>query len=152
MNRLLCSLMLLLCLPAGANAPPMVSAPAGKLQGVASGNVHVFKGIPYATPPVGALRWKPPLPAQKWKGVRAATEFGAACIQPKGKPDSIYFWSLPSTSEDCLFLNVWAPADARKAPVFFWIHGGGYGAGSGAEPRHDGEALARKGVVEGAKL
>ena len=63
MNRLLCSLMLLLCLPAGANAPPMVSAPAGKLQGVASGNVHVFKGIPYATPPVGALRWKPPLPA-----------------------------------------------------------------------------------------
>jgi len=147
MNRLLCSLMLLLCLPAGANAPPMVSAPAGKLQGVASGNVHVFKGIPYATPPVGALRWKPPLPAQKWKGVRAATEFGAACIQPKGKPDSIYFWSLPSTSEDCLFLNVWAPANARKAPVFFWIHGGALSGGSSSEPLYDGTRMAELGIV-----
>jgi para-nitrobenzyl esterase len=147
MNRLICSLMLLLCLPAGANAPPMVSAPAGKLQGVAAGNVHVFKGIPYAMAPVGALRWKPPLPAPKWKGVRAATEFGAACIQPKGKPDSIYFWSLPSTSEDCLFLNVWAPANASRAPVFFWIHGGALSGGSSSEPLYDGTRMAELGIV-----
>ena len=94
---------LFLALPAGADAPPIVDAPAGKLQGVDVGGVQVFKGIPYAQPPVGALRWKPPLPAPKWKGTRDATQFGAACIQPKGKPDSIYFWNLPKTSEDCLY-------------------------------------------------
>jgi para-nitrobenzyl esterase len=146
MNRLLCSLLLAWCLPAGA-AAPMVTAPAGKLQGVATDNVHAFKGIPYAAPPVGALRWKPPLPAPRWKGVRNAGEYGAACIQPKGKPDSIYFWSLPSTSEDCLFLNVWAPANARKAPVFFWIHGGALSGGSGGEPLYDGTRMAERGVV-----
>src|SRR3982751_2641363 len=133
MNRLPCLLLLAWCLPASATAPPIVAAPAGKLQGVAHGNVQVFKGIPYATSPVGTLRWKPPLPAARWKGVRDASAFGAACIQPKGKPDSICFWSLPATSEDCLFLNVWAPADARQAPVFFWIHGGALSGGSGSE-------------------
>jgi para-nitrobenzyl esterase len=147
MNRLLCSLILACCLPAGAATPPIVAAPAGRLQGVAAGQVHAFKGIPYAAPPVGALRWKPPLPAPKWKGVRAATEFGAACIQPKGKPDSIYFWSLPATSEDCLFLNVWAPAEARKAPVFFWIHGGALSGGSSSEPLYDGTRMAELGIV-----
>ncbi len=76
---------LFLALPAGADAPPMVDAPAGKLQGVDVGGVHVFKGIPYAQAPVGALRWKPPLPAPKWKGARDATQFGAACIQPKAQ-------------------------------------------------------------------
>lgn len=146
MKRLL-YLLLICCLPAGASTSPMVNAPAGKLQGVAAGNVHAFKGIPYAVPPVGALRWKPPLPAPKWKGVRNATGFGAACIQPKGKPDSIYFWSLPSTSEDCLFLNVWAPAKASKAPVFFWIHGGALSGGSGSEPLYDGTRMAELGTV-----
>lgn len=146
MKRLLCCF-LILGLPAGANASPMVDAPAGKLKGVATGKVHAFKGIPYAAPPVGALRWKPPLPAPKWKGTRAATEFGAACIQPKGKPDSIYFWSLPATSEDCLFLNVWAPANASRAPVFFWIHGGALSGGSSSEPLYDGTRMAELGIV-----
>ncbi len=132
---------------ARADSPPVVNAPAGKLQGMASGKVHVFKGIPYALPPVGALRWQAPLPAKKWKGVRESTQFGAACIQPKGKRDSIYFWSLPSTSEDCLSLNVWAPADARNAPVFFWIHGGALSGGSGSEPLYDGTKLAERGIV-----
>ena len=132
---------------AQAETAPVVNAPAGKLQGTASGKVHAFKGIPYALPPVGALRWQPPLPAKKWKGVRESTQFGAACIQPRGKPDSIYFWSLPSTSEDCLTLNVWAPADARNAPVFFWIHGGALSGGSGSEPLYDGTKLAERGVV-----
>ena len=83
----------------------------------------------------------------KWKGTRDATQFGAACVQPKGKPDSIYFWSLPQTSEDCLFLNVWAPAKAHKAPVFFWIHGGALSGGSGSEPLYDGTKLAERGIV-----
>lgn len=135
-------------LPAGAASAPTVHAPAGKLQGaVASDTVHVFKGIPYAVPPVGAMRWKAPLPAPKWKGVREATEFGAACIQPKGRPESIYYWSLPSTSEDCLFLNVWKPAEASKAPVFVWIHGGALSGGAASEPLYDGTKLAERGLV-----
>jgi para-nitrobenzyl esterase len=146
MNRMFCSL-LMLCGSALAATPPMVDAPAGKLQGVAEGKVHAFKGIPYAAPPVGTLRWKPPLPAPTWKGVRDASEFGAACIQPKGKSESIYFWSLPSTSEDCLFINVWTPANARKAPVFFWIHGGALSGGSSSEPLYDGARMAGLGVV-----
>ena len=93
------------------------------------------------------MRWKPPLPMPKWKGTREATQFGAACIQPKGKPDSIYFWNLPKTSEDCLYLNVWAPANARKAPVFVWIHGGALSGGSGSEPMYDGAKLAERGIV-----
>ncbi|HEX5162753.1 MAG TPA: carboxylesterase family protein [Steroidobacteraceae bacterium] len=140
-------LAVLFSLPAGADSPPVVSAPAGKASGEATGGVRVFKGIPYAQPPVGAMRWKAPLPAQKWKGTRDATQFGAACIQPKGRPDSIYFWSLPKTSEDCLFLNVWTPAQARNAPVFVWIHGGALSGGSGSEPLYDGTKLAERGIV-----
>ena len=140
-------LAILVSLPAGAVSPPVVNAPAGKVSGAAAGGVHVFKGIPYAQPPVGAMRWKAPLPAQKWKGTRDATQFGAACIQPKGRPDSIYFWSLPKTSEDCLYLNVWAPADARHAPVFVWIHGGALSGGSGSEPLYDGTKFAERGIV-----
>jgi para-nitrobenzyl esterase len=109
--------------------------------------VHVFKGIPYAQPPLGALRWQPPLPASKWKGVRDATKFGSVCIQPQGKPDSIYFWKLPPSSEDCLSLNIWAPANAKKAPVFFWIHGGALWGGSGADSLYDGTRYAQKGVM-----
>ena len=88
----------------------------------------MFKGIPYAVPPVGGLRWQPPVPAAAWKGTRDATEFGAACIQPTSKASTIYSPAEPlPTSEDCLTLNVWAPADAKNAPVFFWIHGGALG-------------------------
>ena len=140
-------LAILVSLPAGAVSPPVVNAPAGKVSGAAAGGVHVFKGIPYAQPPVGAMRWKAPLPAQKWKGTRDTTQFGAACIQSKGRPDSIYFWSLPKTSEDCLYLNVWAPADARNAPVFVWIHGGALSGGSGSEPLYDGTKFAERGIV-----
>jgi para-nitrobenzyl esterase len=151
MNRLpvgiLAVLVALSSIPGMAATPPVVNAPAGKLQGATVGQVHSFMGIPYALPPVGALRWQPPLPAKKWKGVREATQFGSACIQPKGRPDSIYFWSLPSTSEDCLSLNIWAPADARNAPVFFWIHGGALSGGSGGEPLYDGTKLAERGIV-----
>jgi para-nitrobenzyl esterase len=148
MSRLIyvCLFLIAASLPAGAVSPPL-DTPAGKLQGASAGKVSVFKGIPYAVPPVGALRWKPPLPAPKWPGVRNALEFGAACIQPRGRPDSIYFWSLAASSEDCLFLNVWAPADARNAPVFFWIHGGALSGGSSSEPLYDGTRLAERGIV-----
>jgi para-nitrobenzyl esterase len=147
MNRFLLVMLVVLSLPAGADSPPTVAAPAGKVQGVAEGRVRAFKGIPYAQPPLGALRWKAPLTLPKWKGTRDAKQFGAACIQPKGRPDSIYFWNLPKVSEDCLYLNIWAPADARKAPVFFWIHGGALSGGSGGEPMYDGTRLAERGIV-----
>jgi len=108
--------------------------------------IRAWKGLPYAAPPVGALRWKPPAPVVAWKGERATDRFGPNCAQPKVYDDIDPY--TPSMSEDCLYLNVWSPAKTREAlPVFFWIHGGGYGAGSGAEPRHDGVALAKKGVV-----
>jgi para-nitrobenzyl esterase len=132
---------------AAADAQLVVDSPAGKLQGVAVGNVHVFKGIPYAQPPVGPLRWKPPLPIEKWKGVRDATHFGPVCVQPRGNPVSLYFSDLPSISEDCLSLNIWAPATAQKAPVFFWIHGGSLTGGSGSDRLYDGSKLAERGLV-----
>lgn len=137
-------LALVLSLPAAAD---VVTAPVGKLQGSVDGKVRVFKGIPYAAPPVGVLRWKPPLPAAKWKGTFDATKFGAGCIQPKGNPSGLYYWDLKTTSEDCLYLNIWAPADARNAPVFFWIHGGALSGGVGSDPLYDGQKLAERGLV-----
>jgi len=133
---------------AAAGAPVVVvDAPAGRLSGVLVDGVQVFKGIPYARPPVGALRWQPPLPAAKWQGTRDATKFGAVCIQPQGKPDSIYYSIVPTHDEDCLFLNIFAPAQANKAPVFFWIHGGGLSGGWGSDRLYDGTNIARKGVM-----
>jgi para-nitrobenzyl esterase len=138
-----------LCLSwsAAADGSLVVDSPAGKLRGETVGNLHVFKGIPYAQPPVGPLRWKPPLPAEKWKGVRDATQFGPVCVQPKGKPDSLYFWDLPPMSEDCLSLNIWAPAKAQKAPVFFWIHGGSLTGGTGSDRLYDGSKMAERGLI-----
>ena len=130
-------------------APPaaVVDAPAGIVRGEAIGGLHVFKGIPYALPPIGALRWKPPQPLPRWTNSRDATRYGAACVQPKARAESIYAWDLPSVSEDCLFLNIWAPADARNAPVFVWIHGGALTSGAGSEPMYDGARLADQGIV-----
>ena len=108
--------------------------------------IKAYKGVPYAAPPIGDLRWKAPAPVIAWSGARPTDRFGPNCVQPKRYADLDPF--TPGMSEDCLYLNVWSPAKKGEAlPVFFWIHGGGYGAGSGAEPRHDGVALARKGVV-----
>jgi len=126
---------------------PVVDAPAGVVRGESIGTIHVFKGIPFALPPTGALRWKPPLPAPRWKDSRDATTYGPACVQPKPRAESIYAWDLPATSEDCLSLNIWAPADARNAPVFVWIHGGALTSGVGSEAMYDGTRLADHGVV-----
>ena len=92
-------------------------------------------------------RWKPPLPAPRWKGTRDATQFGPACVQPKSRPGSIYSWELPAMSEDCLSLNIWAPAKASKAPVFVWIHGGSLSTGAGSDGLYDGTRLAERGII-----
>lgn len=132
---------------APAAAGPLVAAPAGTVTGSEAKGVRVFKGIPYAAPPVGKLRWAPPQPALAWDGARDATRFGATCLQPKPRGPSIYGWDLPAMSEDCLSLNIWAPEDAANAPVFVWIHGGALTSGSGGDPLYDGSALAARGIV-----
>jgi para-nitrobenzyl esterase len=126
----------------------IVEAPSGPVQGVREGEMRLFKGIPYAVPPVGGMRWRPPAPMQPWKGVRAATEFGPACVQPQSKTPSVYSPAEPlPVSEDCLTLNIWAPANAKKAPVFFWIHGGALTSGSSREAMYDGRRLAERGLI-----
>lgn len=127
---------------------PVARVEQGLLQGGASsGATSVFKGVPYARPPVGGLRWKPPEAASAWAGVRGATEYGPACMQPDSPANSFYFFEETNQSEDCLYLNVWAPKDARNAPVMVWIHGGALINGSAKDPWYDGRALAERGVV-----
>ena len=127
-----------------------VKTEQGKVTGktINGGKVNAFLGLPYAAPPVGDLRWKAPQPAAKWKGVRDATKYGAHCAQGRVFADMVFEDSGPS--EDCLYLNVYAPTDAKeksKLPVMFWIHGGGYSGGGSDEPRHNGDFLPTKGVV-----
>ena len=126
---------------------PQVNAPAGTVRGSLDGSIRVFKGIPYAQPPVGPLRWKPPVPLARWSGVREATEFGAACHQPPPRLSTIYTARPMPMSEDCLTLNVWTPTSARNAPVFFWIYGGALSSGASRDPMYDGKRLAERGVV-----
>ena len=126
---------------------PIVTTPAGALEGRSDGGLRVFKGIPYAAPPVGPARWKPPVSMKPWPGVRPATEFGPACVQPKGSDGSIYASDIGPTSEDCLTLNVWTPANAKNLPVFLWIHGGALVTGSGKDALYDGARLAARGLV-----
>ncbi len=130
--------------------PTKVSAPAGTLEGTLKktkgGLARAFLGIPYAAPPIGPLRWKPPAPALKWTGTRDATAFGPRCMQPH-LFDDMYFRD-PGLSEDCLTLNIWTPAaPAKELPVMLWIYGGGFITGSTSEPRQDGAFLATKGVI-----
>jgi len=132
-----------------ADSAPKVKVEAGKLEGKSDGTVNAFLGIPYAAPPVGNLRWKPPAHAAKWKGARKATEFGSRCMQGAVFSDMIF--RDPGINEDCLYLNVWVPAKGlrskNKLPVMVWIYGGGFVAGATSEPRQDGTNLAKEGVV-----
>jgi para-nitrobenzyl esterase len=151
----LCSALLSSCAKFGAPLSaagavaraPTVSTPAGIIEGRREGSLRIFRGIPYAAAPVGQARWKAPTDYPRWSGVKAATQFGPACPQPKVPDASIYANDLGPMSEDCLTLNVWAPADAAHAPVFVWIHGGALQTGSSKEAMYDGARLAARGIV-----
>ena len=135
----------------------IVTVKEGALEGAFSDDKQsvIFKGVPYAAPPVGELRWKRPQPHAKWEGVRPALEFSAKAPQADLSKMGLYgkeFYSDENLkrSEDCLYLNIWTPVSAQpgdKLPVFFWIHGGAFTHGSGAEKEFDGERFARNGVV-----
>ena len=133
------------------DAAPQVAVAAGTLVGKAAAvdgvALHEFLGIPYAAPPLGPLRWKPPQPAASWQKPREATAFGPRCMQLPLFGDMVF--RSRGMSEDCLYLNVWAPAApaAVKRPVLVYFYGGGYVAGDGSEPRYDGASMATKGLV-----
>lgn len=154
MKYLLVSLALLLsCTPkvpstSGVDNRLIVQTKTGKLRGAIENGITVFKGIPFAAPPIGELRWRAPQALAPWVGVRDALNFGPDCAQAGwgGSPGTI----INGSSEDCLYLNVWAPLPAKrkaKFPVMVWIHGGGFVGGSGASPESSGEHFAQKGVV-----
>src|SRR5689334_22429037 len=128
---------------------PRVKIDTGTLQGLvdSTSGVLVFRGIPYAAPPVGELRWRAPQPAAKWSGVRDASKLGHNCMQHQPYDDIDPFTA--GVSEDCLYLNVWTATlnPKQKRPVMVWIHGGGFWAGFGGEERHNGAPLAKKGAV-----
>jgi para-nitrobenzyl esterase len=138
-----------LTLAAQASDDLTIKTDRGKVQGKmsADGQARDFLGIPFAAPPIGPLRWKPPQPAAKWHGVRQATSFGSRCMQQEHYADMVF--RDPGESEDCLTLNVWTPAGKPKGklPVMVWIFGGGFAGGGTSEPRQDGEHLSRKGVL-----
>ncbi|HEX4695684.1 carboxylesterase/lipase family protein [Sphingomonas sp.] len=148
-HRLLALGGLMLAAPAMAQTGPVVNAPSGAVRGASDRGTVVFKGIPYARPPIGALRWRPPVAMPRWSRVRDASAFGPACVQPQSKtPTSVYSPAQPlPVSEDCLTLNIWTPKNAKNAPVFFWIHGGALVTGSSREPMYDGKRLAERGVI-----
>jgi para-nitrobenzyl esterase len=133
---------------AGAEAfDPVVTIDSGKIAGVVSDDVASFKGIPFAAPPLAGLRWRPPQPVARWSDVRPAEAYGQDCIQVPVPGDAAPLGS--TLSEDCLYLNVWRPAEknAGKLPVMVWIHGGGYVNGGSSAAIFDGSAFARQGIV-----
>lgn len=144
------------CLALSAQVP-VLTVEGGEVSGVPSEtpNVCIYKGIPYAAPPIGDLRWKQPQPVKPWKGIRQCDTFGAASLQGDLTPGSFYWKEFyqggdPKRSEDCLYLNVWTPAAGKpeaKLPVIFWIHGGAYMGGYGHEIEFGGDAYAKKGVI-----
>jgi para-nitrobenzyl esterase len=133
--------------PAARVAAPLVTIGDGRLEGARDGDVEAFKGIPFAAPPVGALRWRAPQPPARWTGIRAATAYGADCMQEPFPRDDAPLRTR--SAEDCLYLNVWRPAasGAAKLPVIVWIYGGGFVNGGTSPAIYDGSAFARDGIV-----
>ncbi len=137
-------------LPGEASAADRVKTANGLLEATtpAGADVRSFKGIPFAQPPVGNLRWREPQPVKNWTGARNADHFGPRCMQ-RTSPNADYWFRSNGMSEDCLYLNVWTPAksDRERLPVLVYIFGGGFQNGDGSEPRYDGANMARKGMV-----
>jgi para-nitrobenzyl esterase len=149
-------LLTLIAMALTSSSVAVISDPIRVEQGLLTGtngdsaDVRVYRGVPFASPPVGDLRWKAPQPPVAWQGVRQAAEFSSACWQTQYSPASaIYQAPLPKLSEDCLYLNIWTPAKSanNKLPVMVWIHGGAFTRGSGSSHSYNGEILARKGAV-----
>lgn len=122
-----------------ASSPVTVRTPSGALRGEQLGDVRIFRGVPFAEPPVGKLRFRAPIRAKAWRGVREATRFSAEAMQP-GSPRI-------EKSEDCLYLNIWAPEGKGPFPVYVWIHGGGFTGGRAFDAMFDGTSLAEAGVI-----
>ena len=155
-ESLLPVVLLTLALAGCQPANPVLEIEGGKIQGVEStvDGVYIYKGIPFAAPPVGDLRWKEPQPVIPWEGVKVADTFGPGSVQVNHDSSnpwtSEFYWEDPEFSEDCLYLNVWTPAPGKpgkKLPVAMWIHGGAYTGGWGYEPEFDGKVWAERGVV-----
>jgi len=144
------NLVCILILSSAAFASDRVTTANGTLETTnpPKDGVRSFKGIPFAAPPVGDLRWQPPQPVKNWAGIRNADDFGPACMQHLG-PGADYWFRGAGMSENCLYLNVWTPAksSSEMLPVLVYIFGGGFQNGDGSEPRYDGESMARKGIV-----
>jgi len=130
----------------GSSLAQQVQTYSGTISGVRDNGLFVFKGVPFAAPPVGDLRWRPPVPLPQWIGVRKADAFAPACMQ---EGVSMPGEAPPAMSEDCLYLNIWAPRNSvgRNLPVIVWIYGGGYRNGSASMPLYWGDRLAHKGVI-----
>src|SRR3954469_22712821 len=149
LKHLISALFVMASVPVAAVlAADVVKTANGSVEGVTEpSGIHVYRGIPFAAPPTGELRWRPPQPAKNWEGVRKAAQFGPRCVQAPIFGDMNF--RSNGMSEDCLYLNVWTPAKsaAAKLPVLVYFYGGGFVAGDGSEPRYDGESMARKGIV-----
>jgi para-nitrobenzyl esterase len=132
--------------PAASQADPVVATREGKLSGLLEDGLAVFKGVPYAAPPTGRLRWREPRPVAAWSGIRSADAFGPACVQPRGLKGGV---TSEAMSEDCLTLNVWSPRPdaAARLPVMVWLHGGSFRVGAGSLAYYDGAELAKRGAV-----
>jgi para-nitrobenzyl esterase len=148
MTKLLFLIIILLSTVAAARAD-VVKTANGAIEGsgVQPSGVRIFKGVPFAQPPVGDLRWQEPQPVKNWTGTRAAREFGPRCMQARIFDDMVF--RSNGVSEDCLYLNVWTPAKSNREqlPVLVYFYGGGFVSGDSSEPRYDGESMAAKGIV-----